>query len=116
MNLTNTLRPTRARRTTFGLILASVVLGGTLTACGGSEAENTTCGELKGMSADETLDFIKKAADDDGSDDAKDAIKAIDSIGDDETAKKTFADTIKTSICDNKDDDTKLKDTPLYKD
>lgn len=109
--MTKTIAP-RTRRTTVALLLASVALGGTLTACG-SEAENTTCGELKGMSDDETIKFVRDAAEDDGSDNADDAIKAIDSLPDDETAKKAFADTIK-GLCDGKDDDTKLKDTNLY--
>jgi outer membrane PBP1 activator LpoA protein len=101
----------RTRRTALGLVLASIVLSGTLTACG-SDAENTTCGDLKSKSTDDTLDFIKDAAEDDGSDNAKDAIKAINDTADEN--REALAKSIKDSVCGSQDDDTKLKDTDLY--
>jgi hypothetical protein len=114
VTLNNTIRrPSRSLRTTFGLVLVSVVLGGTLTACG-SEAENTTCKELKSKNTDDTLSFIRDAAEDDGSDNADDLIDQLDKLGDDKAAKEAAANTLKSTVCDGQDDDTKLKDTPLY--
>ncbi|MDO9456774.1 hypothetical protein [Nocardioides sp.] len=111
MTLNDTLTRTlpRKRRTALGLVFASVVLSGTLTACG-SEAENTTCGELKGKSTDDVIKLFKEAAEDEGGDDADaalEAIKSLDDLGDE--AKDGFADTLKAQ-CDGEDDDTKLKD------
>ncbi len=111
MNLNDTLpRPLhRSRRTALGLVLASVVLGGTLTACG-SDVDNTTCGELKGKSTDEVIDLVKEAAEEeDGQDaqDIKDAVKTIEDAGDEQ--RDAFAASLKTA-CDGEDDDTKLKD------
>ncbi len=101
----------RSRRTALGLVFASVVLGGSLTACG-SEAENTTCGEFREMSTDESLDLIKGAAEDDGSDSAKEIADLIDNLADEE--KDGAADGLKEGACGGKDDDTKLGDTELY--
>lgn len=107
VTLNDTLtRPVRPRRTALGLVLASVVLGGTLTACG-SDVDNTTCGELKGKSTDEVIDLFKEAAEEEDDQDVKDAVEAVDGFDDEQ--RDAFASTLK-SACEGEDDDTKLKD------
>ncbi|WP_148614820.1 hypothetical protein [Nocardioides rubriscoriae] len=108
MTLDKTLLPAhlRPRRTALGLVLASVVLSGALTACG-SDADNTTCGELKGKSTDEVIDLFKDAAKDEDGQDVKDAVEAVD--GFDDEKRDAFANSIKAG-CAGEDDDTKLKD------
>jgi outer membrane PBP1 activator LpoA protein len=103
---TQLLTPLRKRRTALGLVLASVVLAGTLTACG-SDADNTTCGELKGKSTDEVIDLFKDAAEGEDDQDVKDAVKAVDAFDDEKRGQ--FADALKAQ-CEGEDDDTKLKD------
>lgn len=108
MNLTQPLPRSlsRKRRTALGLVFASVVLGSTLTACG-SEADNTTCGELKGKSTDGVIDLFRQAVEEDGDKEAKAALDQVESLPDE--AKDTFAETLKAE-CDGKDDNTKLGD------
>lgn len=110
MTLTNA-RPqtqTRPRRTALGLVFASLILGGTLTACGGSEADNTTCGELKGKSTDDAIALFEDAAKEEEDDEA--VQQAVDTLKDfDDEQREAFADALKAA-CDGEDDDTKLKD------
>lgn len=105
VNLNSTLTPSRARQA-FGLVVASLILGGSLTACG-SDAENTTCGELKGKSTDEVIDLFKDAAEEEDDKDIKEALKAVEDF--DDTQRESFSDALKAQ-CDGEDDDTKLGD------
>ena len=107
LNDTTTLTTIRRRGTSLGLVFAAVLLGSTLTACG-SGAGDTTCGEFKEMSNDERLDVIRDAADDDGSDEAKDVIDQIDSAPDEQ--KDLIAESLPDALCSGEDDDTKLDD------
>lgn len=106
MTLTKSTSPvlTSARRNGAGLILAAVLLGGSLTACGGNDPGDTTCGEYKDMSDGERFDVLKDEVDDNGTDEEKDA---IDDASDE--VKKTATDAI-AQVCDGEDDDTKLDD------
>ncbi len=92
----------------MGLLLAAVALGSTLTACG-ADADNATCGEVKDMSADEFFDFLKDAAEEEDTDEARDLAKQFDDIPDDQ--REATRDAFVQEFCDGEDDDTKLKDT-----
>lgn len=104
VTLLQTLSPTTSTsRVRAGLIVATLVLGGTLTACGG-DAGDTTCGEYSDYSDSEKVDFVKDAAKDELDDDD---LKALDELGD--AGYETMTD-IFTEACDGEDDDTKLED------
>lgn len=111
MTLTKTRPQTsaRTRRSTFGLAVAALALATTLSACSGDELDNTTCGELKDMSADELFDLIAEVAEDDGSDEAKEAAAQFDAVPEDQ--RETVAQAFTEGICTDEEDDTKLKDT-----
>lgn len=105
LNDTTTLTPLRRRSTSLGLVLAAVLLGSTLSACG-SDPGDTTCGEYLDYSAGEKRDFLKDAADNDDEldDEAK---KQIEEANDEQLDQ--FA-TIFDTACEGEDEDTKLKD------
>ncbi|WP_134766247.1 hypothetical protein [Nocardioides sp. 1609] len=108
---TSTLPQTRTRKRTrfLGLAAMTVVLGTTLTACGGNDLDNATCGEIKDMSTDEFFDFMKDAAEDDGSDDAKELVDGLEALPDDQ--RGPYQEAFVGTICEGEDDGTKLKDT-----
>ncbi len=90
--------------TRAGIALATLLLGGTLSACGGSSSGDTTCGEFKDMSAGAKRDLIKQGVDESGDQDAQDTL--ADASDDELDQVATFV----VSACDGVDDDTKLDD------
>ncbi|GAA5148804.1 hypothetical protein GCM10023340_23160 [Nocardioides marinquilinus] len=102
MTTTRLPRLPRVRRSA-GVLLAALLLGSGLTACGGDPGD-TTCGEYLDKSDDERADLLEDAVDQDGDDEAK---EAFDNASDDE--KKVISDLI-ASTCEGEDADTKLDD------
>ena len=97
------LTTTSNRRARIGLMFATVILGGTLTACGSGPGD-TTCGELKDMDSGEVVDLLDEAVDDEGTDEEKDQWNALS-----DEEKAATAELI-PSICEGEDDGTKLDD------
>ena len=109
--LTQASAPTHSRRRTgLGLVFAAIVLGSTLTACGGgTELDTTTCGELKEKSSDEVFQLIQDAADEEGGEDAEEAAALFESVPDDQ--RDPVAESFVEQVCGSEDDDVELQDT-----
>lgn len=104
MNLSHT--PSRTRLTTLGASVAAVLLAVSLSACGGDDIESLSCGELKDMSGQEYIDAVKDAAEEDGSEAAKQAADSLTALEDlpDEQLDQAVQTGI-SSLCDGQDDD-----------
>lgn len=92
------------RRVRTALLAAALVLGGTLSACGGESSGDTTCGEFAAMSASEKRDLIREGVAESDSDDSQAALDAASDADLDRVAD------IVDSTCEFADDDTKLDD------
>lgn len=93
-----------ALRVRTAQLVATLVVGSTLTACGGESSGDTTCGEFAAMSASEKRDLIREGVAESDSDDSQAALEAASDADLDEVAE------IVDSTCEFADDDTKLDD------
>ena len=94
----------RPRRVRAGLVIATLLLGGGLAACGGETTGDTTCGEFTAMSDQEKRDLIKEGVSETNDDDTQSALDAASDEDLDQVAELVIA------ACSGKDDDTSLDD------
>jgi hypothetical protein len=65
-----------ARRVRAGLVIAALVLGGSVTACGSESTGDTTCGDYAEMSAQEKRDLIREGVNESDDDASQEALEA----------------------------------------
>ncbi len=99
----------RGRRARLGLGLATIALGGILTACGGGPG-GTTCGEFADMSDGEKRSLAEDLINDvDDGDTIKDGLDGLEGEEKD-TYLDNFTSTIVVPACETGDDDTEIGD------
>ncbi|CAN5174728.1 hypothetical protein BH09ACT12_BH09ACT12_28560 [soil metagenome] len=92
------------RRVRAGLLIAGLILGSALSACGSESTGDTTCGEYTAMSPQEKRDLIREGVDESNDDATQEALDAATDDDLDQVAG------IVDTACAAADDDTKLDD------
>lgn len=96
------VRLLNARRVRAGLVIAALLLGGSVTACGSESTGDTTCGDYAEMSAQEKRDLIREGVNESDDEASQEALEAATDEDLDEVAG------VVDTACEGADADTTL--------